>query len=139
MRVCIARNKNVLQARGDWKQFSSNHCLIVITLVPFWKPRLFRAGRKERRPQASPACFYRTDVLYCRGLGTPWKRGAPACTLAIHGLEQLMGLFCKSIGPASNGHRSWCLWSRSESCWIESAGRFRDRDKPPSFMRGFMT
>src|SRR6185312_285327 len=78
-------------------------------------------------------------VLYCACLGTPWKRGAPACTLAIHGLEQLMGLFCKSIGPASNGHRSWCLWSRSESCCIASAGRFRDRDKPPSFMRGFMT
>src|SRR6266516_4598428 len=47
-------------------------------------------------------------------LGTPSKSGETACTLATYGLWQPMALPRKNVGPSLNGHRSWCLSSRSE-------------------------
>jgi len=39
-------------------------------------------------------------------LDTPWKRGAPVCTLKVtYGLCELMAFACKNVKPASNALR----------------------------------
>src|SRR2546430_2715774 len=73
-------------------------------------------------------------------LGTPFKSGETACTLATYGLWQPMALPRKNVGPSWNGHRSWCLSSRSEclAVYCQRDG-LEARDKPLHSCMGFMT